>query len=127
MFEIVTKLTVEDVPPLTVIVTPAAPLSVSLTVAICGPKPGPPSCSVTGEGVIVGRSLQVFRRIETFWNPLLAVAKSCLPLLLKSPITRDRGALPTLTSGINGVLKEPSPFPSRIDTWLELRLAVAKS
>ena len=54
------------------------------------------------------------KRIETVVEPLFAMAISCLPSPLKSPIATDDGFVPTLMSVVP--LKPPLPSPKRIET-----------
>ena len=66
-------------------------------------------------------------RIDTFEETELAVAKSCLPSLLKSAIAIERGLPSTSTDGIAGGVNPPLPSPNRIETLTEAESAVAKS
>src|SRR6185436_21143077 len=65
--------------------------------------------------------------METVDADELAVAKSCLPSLLKSPTAIVCGRLPTDTSGLAGDVNPPLPLPSRIETVLESLFAVPRS
>ena len=71
-------------------------------------------------GVLVGVAVGVgvvphsFSSTEILLEPLLAVARSGLPSLSKSPIATDLGFCPTTKS--LAVSKLPEPLPSSTDT-----------
>ena len=58
------------------------------------------------------------KRVETEFEPALAVAISCQPSPLKSPTATDCGSVPVTTSVVP--LKPPCPSPKRMETELEL-------
>src|SRR5207248_1584808 len=64
-------------------------------------------------------------RIKTVCKLALAIAKSCLPSLLKSPTLTEIEPEPMLTSV--EPLKFPAPSPNRIETVFEALLATAQS
>src|ERR1043165_2749221 len=64
--------------------------------------------------------IQTLFENETLFEVALAMAKSCLPSLLKSPTTTEAPG-PTLISG--ALLKLPAPSPNRIETFVELLTA----
>src|SRR5262245_62409109 len=65
--------------------------------------------------------------MDTLLEPALAVARSRLPSLLKSPTATEKGLVPA--PKLVAVPKPPVPLPNRMDTLLELglELAVARS
>src|SRR6266849_2152640 len=84
--------------------------------------------SVVGVGAGVGvGDRHVPRRTETSASKLLAVAKSCLPSLLKSTIATEHGSTPTLTPTSLEPVKPPAPFPKRIRTVSMPKLTMARS
>jgi len=65
------------------------------------------------------------RRIVTVLSALLAIAKSCLPSLLKSPTVAAPGKAPL--GGVDLTAKVPSPFPRRMLTVLLPLFTTARS
>src|SRR5207245_2805946 len=64
-------------------------------------------------------------RTDTLLESALAVTRSGLPSLLKSPTASEPGLVPT--PKLVAAPKPPVPLPSRMDMLLELKLATARS
>jgi hypothetical protein len=65
------------------------------------------------------------KRMEKLAPETLAVAKSCIPSPLKSPMAIDLGSSPTDTSETE--VNPPNPSPKRMETSSSLLMTVAKS
>ena len=70
-----------------------------------------------GVGVGVGVAAQSRNKIDTLFESVLAMARSCLPSPLKSPTATEMGLVPT--PKLVAAPKLPAPFPNKIDTLAE--------
>ena len=68
-------------------------------------------------GVGVGVAAQSRNKIDTLFESVLAMARSCLPSPLKSPTATEMGLVPT--PKLVAAPKLPAPFPNKIDTLAE--------
>ena len=114
IFDTVTPFTVDDAPPLIVTVTPLAPLSLSLTVAIVEFEIAEPACRVTAEATMVGAAID---------NPGVALRASHIAQIIycsdlermrtgaqawSSWLAMNKGRM-TLASSLHSKLATPEP------------------
>ena len=88
---------------------------------------GPMAEKVMAQGVTAGSGEQVFSSTDTLSEFALAVTRSGLPSLSKSPTATDTPVAPGLSPKLEAGPKPPVPSPSRTDPSPEILFAVARS